>query len=145
EQAGLTGDLAASWSKLEETAARFALVFHCVRQVTTEDVDPWKCDGQSMSAGVGLAEWFKSETQRIQGLLTETTEEREQRQLAEWIQQRGGIVRERDLVRGRRGTESTEQADLQLQSLVSAGFGTWREIPAGESGGRPTREFVLNS
>ncbi|MEQ9409510.1 MAG: hypothetical protein RIK87_17375, partial [Fuerstiella sp.] len=45
EQAGLTGDLAASWSKLEETAARFALVFHCVRQVTTEDVDPWKCDG----------------------------------------------------------------------------------------------------
>jgi hypothetical protein len=38
-----------------------------------------------------------------------------------------------------------EQAELQLQMLVSAGYGEWREIRKGDSGGRPTREFDLNS
>lgn len=145
EQSGLSGDLAAAWSKLEETAARFALVFHCVRQVTTGDVDPWKCDLDSMAAGIALAEWGKAETQRIQYLLSESAEEREQRQLAEWIRQRGGRVRERDLVSGRRDTTTTEQAEIRLLALVDAGFGEWREVPASESGGRPTREFVLDS
>ena len=145
EQSGMSGDLAASWSKLEETAARFALVFHCVRNVTSDDVDPWKCDIDSMAAGIALAEWFKSETARIQSLLMESTDERELRQLAEWIQGRGGTIRERDVVAGRRSVVDTSQANLLLQMLVSAGYGQWRDIRPGESGGRPTREFVLNS
>jgi len=145
EQYGMSGDLAASWSKLEETAARIALIFHCVRDVCTRDVDPWKCDMDSMAAGIALAEWFKSETARIQSLLSESTEERELRQLAEWILQRGGKVRERDVVAGRRTVQTTGQAELLLQSLVSAGYGDWQSVPTNECGGRPTREFVLHS
>ncbi|MEZ6129905.1 MAG: YfjI family protein [Planctomycetaceae bacterium] len=144
EQSGLSGDLAASWSKLEEIPARLALVFHCVQQVTSSNVEPWTCDGPTMKSAVTLAEWFKSETERIQTLLSETTEEREQRQLAEWIQQRGGVIRERDIVAGRRTVKDVVQAGTLLQSLVTAGFGDWRNCSATDSGGRPTREFVLS-
>jgi hypothetical protein len=135
EQSGMSGDLAAAWSKREETAARIALVFHCVRQVTTGDVEEWKCDGDSMQAAIVLAEWFKNETQRIQTLLCESSEERKLRQLAEWIRFRGGTVRARDVARGRRDTPSTEAAELKLLALVNAGFGEWRTIDSTMSGG----------
>ena len=145
EQAGMSGDLAAAWSKLEETAARLALVFHCIRQVTSGVDDEWICDAESMAAGIKAAEWFKAETERIQTLLSESAEERELRSLAEWIRARGGIVRPRDLVSSRRDTTSSEQAELKLQSLVAAGLGDWRDVSSGPRGGRPSREFVLHS
>ena len=144
EQTGMTGDLAAAWSKLEEAAARLALVFHCIREVTTDDVDSWKCDAESMAAGITAAEWFKSETERIQKLLSESDEERGLRSLAEWIRLRGGIVRASELVSNRRDTTSAEQAELRLQTLVSAGLGQWRNVQPGPRGGRPSREFVLH-
>ncbi|GAB5439735.1 MAG: hypothetical protein Fues2KO_00840 [Fuerstiella sp.] len=145
EQATLSGDLAASWAKLEEAAARLALVFHCVRQVTTKDVDPWECDVQSMQSGIALVEWFKRETERIQILIAESAEERELRRLAEYIDHRGGRMRERDLITYRRDITSQGGAELRLQALVSAGFGEWIDVPSGPRGGRPTREFVLHS
>ena len=143
EQAGLTGDLSAAWSKLEESAARLALVIHCIRQASGETVDPWLCDADSMRDGITLANWFKDETQRVYQLLTESQDSRYLRQVAEWIQQRGGTVRARDLVSGRRDIESTEQADELLQRLVENHFGSWRTVAPTERGGRPTRELML--
>ena len=143
EQAGLTGDLSAAWSKLEESAARLALVIHCIRQAAGEPVDPWTCDADSMTSGITLASWFKDETQRVYRLLTESQDNRDLRQVAEWIQQHGGTVRARDLVSGRRDIESTEQADDLLQQLVENHFGSWRTVGSTERGGRPTREFSL--
>lgn len=52
EQSGMTGDLAAAWSKLEEVAARLALVSHCIRGVMTDSVDARECDAESLAAGV---------------------------------------------------------------------------------------------
>ena len=86
EQAGLTGDLSAAWSKLEESAARLALVIHCIRQASGETVDPWLCDADSMRDGITLANWFKDETQRVYQLRTESPDTRQLRQAAEWIQ-----------------------------------------------------------
>ncbi|QDT50425.1 hypothetical protein Pan258_44840 [Symmachiella dynata] len=145
EQSGMTGDLAAAWSKLEEVAARLALVFHCIRGVMTDDVDPRECDAESMAAGIAVAEWFKAETERIQTLLSESEREGELRSLAEWIRLHGGTARPSDLVSNRRDTETVSHAELKLQSLVSAGLGQWRNVPPGPRGGRPTREFVLLS
>ena len=139
----MSGDLAAAWSKLEETAARIALVFHCVKQVASHVNDQRKCDVDSMSAAIALTEWFKTEAQRIQLVLSESPEERKRRQLAEWIKSRGGRVRERDLVSGRRDIDNADQANLSLQSQVEAGFGEWQDVLPGSTGGRPTREFVL--
>ena len=145
EQAGLTGDLSAAWSKLEESAARLALVIHCIRQASGEPVDPWLCDADSMASGVTLASWFKDETQRIYRLLTESQDDRDLRQAADWIRQHGGTVRARDLVSGRRDIADSEQADDLLQRLVTAGLGSWRMVASGERGGRPTMEFSLHN
>lgn len=143
EQFGMTGDLAAAWSKLEEIPARIALLLHCVRQASGEPVDPWQCDAQSMQAALELAQWFKNETQRIYRLLTVSPAERRLQQVAEWIERRGGIVRPRDLVTGRRDVSSADEADWLIQELVTAGFGERRYVQSGERGGRPTVEFRL--
>lgn len=143
EQAGLTGDLSAAWSKLEESAARLALLIHCIRQASGEPVDPWLCDADSMTSGITLATWFKDETQRIYRLLKESQSDRDLRQAAHWNEQHGGTVRARDLVSGRRDITDAEQADDLLQRLVNAGFGMWKRVQSGERGGRSTMEFSL--
>lgn len=143
EQAGLTGDLSAAWSKLEESAARLALVIHCIRQASGERVDPWACDADSMHAGITLGSWFKDETQRVYQLMKESQDSRELRQAAEWIQQRGGTVRARELVSDRRDIHDNEQAENLLQRLVDNDFGQWQSVSTTERGGRPTREFRL--
>ena len=141
EHAGLTGEMAAAWSKLEEIPARLALVVHCIRQVSGESVDPWVCDAVSMNAGIVMAEWFKSETQRVYRLLGESQQNREQNQLVEWIRQRGGRIRPRDLLNGRREIETAEDAENLLTSLVKAGFGRW-EYSTNQRG-PAARELVL--
>ncbi len=138
-----TGNLAAAWSKLEETPARLALIIHCIRHVCGDAVDPWTCDAASMSAGVTLATWFKNETERVYRLLTEPKNDRDLRQAAHWIEQQGGTVRTRDLVSGRRDITDSEEADSLLQRLVNAGFGSWKRVQSTERGGRPTMEFKL--
>ena len=143
EQAGLTADLSAAWSKLEESAARLALVIHCIRQASGEPVDPWLCDADSMASGITLASWFKDETQRIYRLLKESQGDHDLRQAAHWIEQQGGTVRARDLVSGRRDIADSEQAESLLHQLVNAGFGSWNRVQSGERGGRPTMEFSL--
>ena len=143
EQAGLTGDLAAAWSKLEEIPARLALIIHCIRHVCGDAVDPWICDADSMRAGVTLATWFKDETERVYRLLAENKEDRDLRQAANWIAQKGGTIRARDLVSGRRDIKTIAEAEALLHLLVDARFGFWKQVPAGERGGRATMEFKL--
>ena len=73
EQAELSGDLAAVWSNLEATAARLALIIHCVRatagdpELASEDY----IDSDSIAAGVLIVNWFKDELKRIYVVLTE--------------------------------------------------------------------------
>jgi hypothetical protein len=143
EHAELTGELAAASAKLEEIPARLALVIHCVRQVAGESVDPWECDEDTMSAAVAITHWFKRETRRVYCMLKETPEDQQKRQLAEWIRQRGGVVRSRDVLNGRRDVTSSRDAELSLQALVKDGYGTWRAVPPSPRGGAATREFVL--
>ena len=142
EQAGLTGDLAAAWSKLEETPARLALIIHCIRFVCGERVDPWTCDADSMQAGVTLATWFKNEIERVYHMLSESQEQRQLTQLVEWIKARGGRVRARDVVAGRRDIKTADAADELLTTLANAGYGRWEN--AGGQRGREAREFVLS-
>src|SRR5690606_19005964 len=64
EQASLSGDLAAAWSKLEQIPARLALVLHCIKQAAGEPVDPNTVDVDTMRDAIRLTDWFKSETLR---------------------------------------------------------------------------------
>ena len=147
EQTDLAGDLAAAWSKLEEYAARLALVIHFIRwaagdtKLAREDY----VDGDSMKAGITLVKWFKHEARRVYAMLDESDIEGEQRRLVEWIERKGGTVSERQVQQGCRWLKETGAAQLALKELVKAGLGTWREHQTTEKGGRPTRVFVLST
>lgn len=136
EQNAMTGHTASQWSKLEEIPARIVIIIHCVRQVSEDVPDAFCVDGDSMQAAIQIAEWFKSEALRINRLLTEDENTRNARQLADWIQQKGGSITARNLYRNRRDVKSTEQAELMLSALVSQRVGDWQGIHA-------SRQFVM--
>jgi hypothetical protein len=146
ELAELTGDRAAAWSKLTETAARLALIVHAVRvaagNATSEDVD-----AESMDRALRLVEWHKHETRRVYSILGQTDEEAAERQsddrLAAWIERRGGTTTARDLIAACRWIGTSDEAEAALRRLVAAGRGEWHDRPPSERGGRPTRDFVL--
>src|SRR5262249_21514412 len=102
EQADLAGDLAAAWSKLEEYAARLALVLHFTRWAAGDAnlTKPDLVDGVSMSAGITLAQWFKHEARRVYAMLDGSDAERDQRRLMEWIGRKGGTVTAREVQQG---------------------------------------------
>ncbi|MCE9556747.1 MAG: DUF3987 domain-containing protein [Planctomycetes bacterium] len=147
EQVELAGELSAAWSKLEEAAARLALVCYLAKWAAAGDAaTATTLDAESMTAGVTLAEWFKHEAKRAYGLLGEDDGQRERRELLAWIRSKGGRVTVRDLAHGPRPYRGdTEGAEQTLRELVKAGYGQWEPLPAGPRGGKPSRVFVLKS
>lgn len=147
EQAALTGDMAAAWSKLEEYAARLALVVHIVRwaandqMLTNVDI----LDAVSMNAGITLANWFKHEARRVYALLDESEGERDQRRLVDWIGRKGGAVTAREVQQGCRWLKEPGKAEEALEELVKAARGTWQNSASTPKGGRPGRSFVLST
>jgi hypothetical protein len=77
EQADLTGDMAAAWSKLEEFAARLAVVVHFTRWAAGDVADETRLGVSSMEAGIILAKWFKHEARRVYAMLDESDAERD--------------------------------------------------------------------
>ena len=145
EQADMIGDMASAWSKLEEYAARLALVIHYARWASGENVEEFVLDAHSMKAGIALAQWFKREAKRVYAMLDETDTDRDQRRLLEWIEGKGGKVTVREVQRGYWRLRNSGAAEAALDELVKAGYGTWTYAPAGSKGGRPSRIFVMRS
>ncbi len=142
EQVELTGDLAAAWSKLEETPARLALVLHCSQLVNG---GPDKVSAETMQAGIDLATWFKRETRRVYAMLSETEDQRESRRLVEWLQQHGGSATARQVQQGCHWLKGSGLADEALEDLASRQYGRWEFPSTTNKGGRPTRMFVLST
>src|SRR5262249_32295558 len=78
EQVDVVGDLPAAYSKLEESAARLALVIPFCRWAAGDPTleSPEMVDAVSMEAGVKLAQWFKHEARRVYALLEESDDQR---------------------------------------------------------------------
>ena len=146
EQTDLSGNLAAAWSKLEEYAARLALVIHFTRWAANDAElhHPDVVDVESMLAGIELAEWFKTETRRVYSLLAESDADHDQRCLADWIERKGGSVTTREVQQGHRQYRTAQDADAALDELAKTGYGGWESTPPGQPG-RPTRRFVLTT
>jgi hypothetical protein len=146
ELSDLSGDLAAAWSKLEEYAARLALVVHFSRwgadDPTLQSADV--VDESSMASGVRLAEWFKHECRRVYSLLSETDEDRDRRRLAEWLDGKGGSATAREAQQYCHWLKASGAAEAALEELAKAGWGHWEPTPAGRRG-QPTRRFVLST
>jgi hypothetical protein len=108
--------------------------------VKDEDV----VDTLSMQAGITLTEWFKNETRRVYRMLSETGEEREQRELLDLVHRKGGSITSRELQKSYRRCRDNPNLDAEaaLQGLVQSGHGEWKDVPPTKRGGRPTRCFV---
>jgi hypothetical protein len=147
EQADLTGDMAAAWSKLEEYAARLALVVHFTRWAAGDAnlTKPDIVDAVSMNAGIVFARWFRHEARRVYAMLDESNAERDQRRLADWIGHKGGTVTPRELQQGCRWLKEPGAAESALEELVKAGRGVWHNVPTTAKGGRPARAFALST
>jgi hypothetical protein len=144
EQAHLTGDMAAAWSKLEEYAARLALVVHFARWAAGDVADEMRLDLTSMNAGIVLAKWFKHEARRVYVMLDESDAERDERRLVDWIGRNGGTVTPREVQQGCRWLKEPGAAEVALEELARAGRGGWEQSPAGQRG-QPTRRFKLST
>ncbi|MFH1919892.1 MAG: DUF3987 domain-containing protein [Planctomycetota bacterium] len=143
----LTGKMAAAAAKIEGYAARLALVLHLAKITATDDwaVASEVIDAESMAAGISLARWFVSETDRVYRILEESDTDTEQRQLVEFIERRGGRITANDLQRRSRKIADIREADSFLQGLVDAGIGCWVDVPPTAQGGRPTRAFQIRA
>ena len=147
EQASLIGDLSAAWSKLEEYAARLALVVHFTRWAANDPLlsNPNLLDAASMAAGIKLATWFKGEALRIYAMLAESDAEKNLRRLVEWIELKKGSTTAREVQQGCRWLKAPGAAESALEELVKAGRGTWQYAPTTVKGGRPSRVFVRST
>lgn len=143
-QNDLTGDIRAAFSKLEAYAARFALVFHCVRVAAADPTlsSENSIDEDSINAGVTLARWFGHELRRIYGHLGASETDRENAKLIELINRQGGSVSVRDWQYNRTHATS-EDAKAELEALVQAGFGRWDDPPKQGPGRPKSPRFVL--
>lgn len=137
EQDSLFGGLAAHWSKLEEVPARLSIILHCVKQVTTGVSKPEVIEGSTMLDAIALTEWFKTETIRVNKMMTQSHELYEVQHLCDWIKGRGGSITARDLNKNRRDIASSQEAELKLMDLVERNLGDWRSH-------HTTRSFVLS-
>jgi 5S rRNA maturation endonuclease (ribonuclease M5) len=146
EQVELTGDLSAAWSKLEEYAARLALIVHFVRWAANDPTlaDPDEVDAVSMEAGITLTNWFKNEARRVYSLLGESDGDRDQRRLFEWLTRKGCPMTAREVQQGCRWIDDAAAAETALNALAKAGLGYWELSPPGQRG-QPTRRFRLST
>jgi len=147
EQTDLSGELSAAWSKLEEYAARLALVIHYARWAANDSTleSPDAVDVASMRAGIKLAQWFKAEARRVYSLLSESDDDCEQRRLIEWIERKGGSVTPREVQQGHREYRTAQEAEAATEELAKAGYGHWHDVPPSPKGGRPSRVFQLST
>jgi hypothetical protein len=128
----------AAWGKLSGYGARFALIGQLAHNPHTEVVT-----GAIMEAACDLARWSGNETVRIYDALAETQEQREQRELCEFVQRRGGTATLRDTITYYWPLKNESQRAQQIyDQLVKSGRGEWEEVhPSGP--GRPSRVFRL--
>jgi hypothetical protein len=145
EQAELTGDLAAAWSKLEGYAARLALVIHLVRVAAGDPslADNDAVDAQSVEAGATFSKWFGQEARRVYAVLNESDEQKVQRELVELIQRKGGKITVRDSMRSSRRFQNAQEAETALDALANKGLAVKLPIEPGHRGGKPTCIYRL--
>jgi hypothetical protein len=126
-----SGDYLAALSKLEETAARLAMIVHIVRAAAGDSklLDQSRVDADSMRAGVELARWYAAEARLVYGLFSESESDRDERRLIEWLErQPGRRATARKAAQNLSWIESSDDALKRLSALAKAGFGEWVEV-----------------
>jgi hypothetical protein len=110
------GPLKAAMSKLEGATARFALVIQLAKNPQSV-----KVYAEAMKAGITLSNWFEGQARRVYQGFEETTQERDRREVYDWIMRRGGSTTHRDLANGG-PNRFRKRAEEVLKDLVIAGL-----------------------
>lgn len=136
-------DLAAHFSKLKGICLRFALIFFAVDSLARDS--SLKCIGpDAMGRAIEVTEWFKRHGRRTYAILAETHNQRQRRELVDWIRARGGGVTERDLYTMlKRRYPDQASASAALDDLRKHRLGDWEFPKPGPKGGQPKRQFRL--
>jgi hypothetical protein len=112
--------------RLEAYAARLALVHHVVSRVSRRESDLVPVEKESVEAGVALGRWFAAEARRIRAVLFESAAEHRRRSLFELIEERGGRISVRGLMRANhRRYPDAASAEKALGALVESGLARW--------------------
>jgi hypothetical protein len=123
----------AAWSKLSGYASRLALVGQLAHDPDAESVT-----SKVMPAACNLAHWFGNEAIRIYATFAETPVQCADRELAEFIQSRGGEVKDREVMQSYWPLKNKrEETKAALNRLVARGWAERREVKL-EGPGRPT-------
>jgi len=133
----MTEDRRAAAVKFIGRCARISGIIHCCETVGGEGADSLVISPSTVERAIGISQWAIDETHRIYELLQESEETRALRQVADWIQARGGAITARDMARYRRDIVNTEAGELVLMRLVAMGLGNWQPI-------HKSRKFVLS-
>lgn len=110
------GPLRAAMSKLEGATARFALVVQLADHPQSREVGV-----EAIKAGITLSNWFEGQARRVYQGFRETEQERDRREVYDWIVRRGGSTTHRDLANGG-PNRFRKRAEEVLKDLVTAGL-----------------------
>jgi uncharacterized protein DUF3987 len=125
---------AAAWSKLTGYAARFALLGQVLCDQTAE-----KITGEIMLSACDLTRWSGNEAMRVYRQFSETKEEREGRELIEFVQRRGGEVSITETMQSFWPLKNQrDEIQKRYDALVKAGRGKWIERRTGARGPKTT-------
>ena len=153
EAHGLSPDLHAAYSKLEEIPVRLGLIIHEVRVASGDPAvnDSFRVDATSIQAGIEITKWFEHETRRVYEMLRGTPAARDnvaridtaRQYLIDWIRRLHGPVTVRQVMSLRTRYPTAEDAEAALEDLAAADLGYWQFVPSTSAGGQPTRKFHL--
>jgi hypothetical protein len=134
----------AAFAKLEGYAPRLILLHHVVCLAAAQVDDTRAITEASVIAGIKLVRWFAAEAGRVYAMLRESDQQRQTRELIEWIEAHGGRVTVRQVQKSNHHRWSSSAAvEAALNALVGAGLGQWEEADAPRGGGHRQRWFVL--
>ena len=135
----------AALSKLEGTAARFALIFGLARLADDPlDMQAEHIEVEDMRAAVELARWFANEQRRVYAALQAQGKEDDDAKLLAKIEAKGGCISVRDWHRGnQRRLRTAEQAEAELKRLADAGHGEIEYAPVPDGGGKQPLIFRI--
>lgn len=111
--------LRASWSKFKAYCARFALILHCLREVSGDPVNPLEVDAETVRRAVLVTEYFKNHCKHVFSHLREDPREKDISDFIAWLKGRGGRVKFREIYRQHRwGLDGTKSRALKFLKMV---------------------------
>jgi hypothetical protein len=137
--------LAGAWAKFEALPARLALVLELVNDAIRGFPPPPSeiqyIQPHTMRSALTITQWLMNETRRVYAMLGCPSKNLHQ-SLLDWVRQHGGKVTPRQLKEHSRRFPTSDEAELALGELVTAGHGKW-EVSASGNRGRPSRHFTV--